>query len=647
MARARSVVSAAALVLLAGLVAWWLSRPAPSLETAGRAPGAQIAQPAHEVTELHPTADEPPASSEREVVAVAPQPAAPPPAAAEATSEPSIRGRLVVIELDGSERTDADGTLTCVPWSGELGRPHELEVVDGAWSFSGAALVGLEAVSFQSALVDGRYARVEEPVGQLQPPLPDEILVRARFAAASVLRVLDAQSGVDLDGVVLVDSESFPQEDARHPGVAYDGRVRGRELRSPIALAALGTRRNPFGPGPSRLLVGAHGRAWDLVQIDTSIGGEFVVELARGADLALDARGVDPNAGTLLRLCIEGRPAPWVEVPLRSDGPVELLGLAPGTYAARAEVGNYWDSPIVLGEVSVELRAGELTQAVLELKAAPVLELADASGVVFIHQGWNSRSPQLSLELLDVALGGKEGRRSVTAQRVASERDGYDAFRWSEAALQVGRYELELYKPPFCAVFELLSGGRSDVEVTVPGPVECLVHVVDDVTGLPEDVEQVPWHQVWPAGVSGGGLENADRTGPGEFRIRAPQTEIELMIWAWKYQPYNERVDLARGVREHTVRLQRGCGMAIKLLDGETPVAFPKDWYLKLECVSGSGRTTLQQLGDYERKLMVTEPGTYTLEVPSFSGYEPVPTQTIDIAAGHFTEHVVQLVRKH
>jgi hypothetical protein len=62
--------------------------------------------------------------------------------------------------------------------------------------------------------------------------------------------------------------------------------------------------------------------------------------------------------------------------------------------------------------------------------------------------------------------------------------------------------------------------------------------------------------------------------------------------------------------------------------------------------VSGNGHATLQQHGDYERKFMVSEPGSYTLSMPIFSGFEPVPPQTIDVAAGQFTEHVIELTRR-
>jgi hypothetical protein len=409
---------------------------------------------------------------------------------------------------------------------------------------------------------------------------------------------------------------------------------------------------HPFGQGGAQFLVGAEGYAWDLVQIDRKSGGERVIALERGADLALDVRGVDPKAGACLRLRAAGSESgesPLFEVRLRSDGPLELLGILAGKYRAVAEIGPHWRSPVVLGEVPLELRAGERTEAVLELTQAPALELASASGTVYVPEAWKATTStlQLSLELLDTPLGGKEAHRTLGCTKTNSAREGFGAYFWTDKGLQVGRYELSVFKPQFSFVFEVPSGGRTGIELTVPPPIELLVHVVDDITGQPEDAGQLNWHPTWPEGVSGGGLAAADRTGPGEFRIRAPAAEVELMLWVWKYQPYSGRVDLGSGIVEHTVRLQKGCGFELSMLDGETPIAFPGDWFPKIESVYGNGRATLSQFGNFERKTMVSEPGTYALEMPQIPGYEPIPKQTIEVAAGQFADHVVALVRKH
>ncbi len=643
MNRARTLFVLAALALVAGLAFWWIQQEAPTPRAADRAPLAREERGPAEPPAPNPAlADTSTVAPERAVIEVAP-----PAAAAVDSPTPTIRGRLIVIDRDGRELTEVDGKLGWTPWSAELGRPNMAAVEDGAWSITGPALAGIDELSFDSVFVDNRRAAIESPLGKLAPPFSDEIVVRARLAAESVLRVVDAVSGADLDRVTLVEPEPFPMEGARHPGAKYASRIFAKDLLSPIALDELVLPDHPFGQDGSQFLVGAEGYAWDLVQVDRKSGGERVLALERGADLALDVRGVEPKAGASLRLRADGGESPLLEVHLRSDGPLELLGIPAGKYRALAEIGPHWRSPVVLGEVPLELRAGERTEAVLELTQAPALELASASGMVYVPEAWKASGLQLSLELLDTPLGGREAHRTLGCSKTNSERAGFDAFGWTDKGLQVGRYELSVFKPQFSFVFDVPSGGRTGIELTVPPPTELLVHIVDDITGQPEDAGELNWHAAWPEGVSGGGLATADRIGPGEFRIRAPAAEVELMLWVWKYQPYDARVDLGSGVVEHTIRLQKGCGFELSMKDGETPIAFPDDWFPKIETIYGNGRATLSQQGGFERKFMVSEPGTYALEIPLIPGYERIPKQTIDVSAGQFTERVVELVRKH
>ena len=106
-------------------------------------------------------------------------------------------------------------------------------------------------------------------------------------------------------------------------------------------------------------------------------------------------------------------------------------------------------------------------------------------------------------------------------------------------------------------------------------------------------------------------------------------------------------LDLRGTPSEHTARLKRGCGLTLRLVDGETPVQFPKGWADEPTAVVGTGHTALMQFGDFERKYMVTEPGTYKLELPAISGFVKPPVLEVDIRPGEFIERVVALERAH
>jgi hypothetical protein len=338
---------------------------------------------------------------------------------------------------------------------------------------------------------------------------------------------------------------------------------------------------------------------------------------------------------------------PVVDEVLRRDGAISLAGLEPGHYLVRAEVGEWFHSPIVLGKAEVELRAGERTRVELALEAAPHQQSADAGGVVYLPAEWNKERVMVTLNLLDTPLAGGTRHFNVTAASAESDREGFNAFRWTQKNIQTGRYELGIFDPAFSVGIVLPPGGRNDIELVVPPPVELRVLLVDDTTGEEVVTDKLMWHPRFPDGVTGGGLENAARDAERHcYIIRAPACQIEVQLWSWGFLPYNSTIDLAAGVREHSIRLQRACGISLLMKDGDTPIAFPPDWEGAVKALSGKGRQSLRQHGAFEYKLMVTEPGTYSIAMPKVAGYLQPPAQKIEVFAGQFIEHVVELERE-
>ena len=77
----------------------------------------------------------------RELVSAAPDAlsATPPP--------PHLNGRVVLVEVDGSERSNVTGLLALTAWVNLTPRHQEVNVVNGAWSVPGELLRGATALS--------------------------------------------------------------------------------------------------------------------------------------------------------------------------------------------------------------------------------------------------------------------------------------------------------------------------------------------------------------------------------------------------------------------------------------------------------------------------------------------------------------------
>jgi hypothetical protein len=565
-------------------------------------------------------------------------PATPPP--------PDLHGSVVLVEPDGTERTMVTGSLDWTSWAYSTPRHQQVNVVNGAWTVPGELLRGANALSFRSLQLGVQGAAIDAPIGLVRKPFADEIVVRARVLSNASLRVLAADTGLELQHVTLLSTRQFGDEE-RHPGVGYEPRILAQDLRSPIVLEDPIFPRRRFGKAASaHILVGAPRYAWTNAEIGLEAGGEHVVALEPGADLAIDVIGCAPSQSSILRVRRKDEfHEPFAELALRADGRFVLNGLPAGEYriAAEVEADGPGDAPVLLGMVVVQLRAGELTEARLELGAAPALQTVGASGVVFLPKSWKASQLRLALMLLDKPREASEAELSLSASAIPSQRNGFDAFAWSQDQLQVGSYLLRSEDPVDATVIDVPAGGRAGLEWVLAPPADLLVHVVDDASGAPLDVS-VWWREPEHHGqftVAG----TPTHEGPGVYRVRAPQREIEVRARHRDYEPRAESVDLAQGTRELTLRLQRAMGFTVRLMDGAFPVDCEASTPGFAEAEGGSGKVLGATLSKTEWRFSVSEPGRYRLRMSVISGYKPVPDQLIDVFAGSFTEHVIALER--
>lgn len=643
MRRGRFLLALAALVLLAIVSQWLLSQDTPAVVTAelvgryatdeisggaGSGLAAPAAGPARSASD---PARELVARDESEI-------------AARHSTPPDLRGRLVLIELDGTELTDAYGSLTWTRWVSLAPEHHQVPVVNGEWVVAGESLLGVRAVSFKGVHLGVQRASIEAPLGLHKPPFADEFVVRARLLASASLRVVDAGSGLDLDGVALVTTSSSPGG-RRHPGVDFESSILASGLRSPIFLEEPLFPRRRFGSsGSNEILVGAPGFAWTRVDIDLGEDGEQVAALDRGADLALNVRGCSPSSRARVRLRRGGEEPgeEYAVADLRGDGYVRFSGLPSGPLHAIAEVGSDASS-IELGTLDLELRAGELTEGTLVLSAAPPLVLADANGIVLVPTAWEASRPRLELRLLDPPLGGFPATRSVQTKQVSSTWDGFDAFAWSEIDLQVGTYVLSVAEPRHATKLAVPPGGLAAFEVFVPAPVELLVHLIDEATALPVGALSLHWMLKTETGEVFA-VESKMSDAAGLVRVQAPACELQLIVRSDEYRRHAKPVDLRAGPREVTLRLQKACGFTLQLTYGGVAIELPGNLRKHFRG-TGPWESITTTPGERKCRIGLRDPGTFSFSLPELPGYEVIPQQTVVVLPGQFTEHVIELKR--
>lgn len=568
-----------------------------------------------------------------------------------------LHGTLALTGVDGSVSTTPNAELSLSLAYDSTGAEGPLEFLDGRreeraltvtagrWETTFDASSVPSHVSVSRVSSDGADALVSVPHDVIAMPKDGFVEVRARFRRPTTLRVLAAESRTDLSAIVLVASP--PSHDREeHPGAAFESLVRARDLTSPIDLTSLLTRPRPSGK--QRWFVGVDGRAWGSIDIDFDLGGEFLIELAHGGDLEIAVTHQDPASFAVLRLRRPGRPVPSLTTSMKKDAVIRLSGLAPGPLEIRAEIGDWFDDPIVLASAQVEIVAGSRAFASLELARAPAVEIADIAGTLLVPAEWDDERPSAMLAFIGTPLGGIDGQRWIAPSATESPRAGVRAFRWHVERVQVGRHEFSVTNPPFTTAIEVPAGGRADYVIEIPPPCELRVRLVEAGSGKDVEVSALHWNPKRPEGVDGGSLESGRLdASTGCYLLRAPCAPIDLQIFDLRYLPVNSSADPTSVVGELRIELAPACGAIFTLRDGDVTVSWPDDWYGQPSAAEGTtGRTTLSTRDGTTHRFQFSAPGTYVLRPPKIAGYREPPPQPVVARDHEFVEHVIQLERE-
>lgn len=561
-----------------------------------------------------------------------------------------LRGTIVLDDPDHLVPLPLFGTLELALLDGPIDRDAktllhlELTVTAGAWQLELPAAALATHLAFSRPHFGDVTAAIDDEFFGMPIPAEGVVELRAHVPRRSRLRVVDANSGADLSHVVVVEPQRRWREEMRHPGLDFEAGVLARELVSPIELDALLP--NEKRRYAAMLLIGAPGYAWANATISFAAGGERVLPLSRGGGLSVHVAGA-LGSDDRLRVRSDGDRSPWIDEHLARGAQPRFAGLPPGKFRVSVEVGDWWSTPLVLAGADVEILAGVSAEVALALER-PVRDLGvDIRGIVLVPREWGPKEPEVRLAYVGTDPSELDHRRSVRATALAGDRAGAQAFSWSMTHVQVGRHELSLVDPPYAIELDVPPGGRSDCELKLPPPCEIVVRVIDEVTREDVEVHELRWQSARDFRPGAGILAEAERDARNRrYAIRAPCGPIDLQLFDDVFQLPPTRIDLSTGVRETTLSLTRACGFVLRVRDGDVVVPLPMEWHAWPQLATGEKTRVFISIDDDERRFQLTEPGTYTLELPKLVGYVQPPKLTIVVPPHEFVEHVVQLERE-
>lgn len=554
---------------------------------------------------------------------------------------PSLRGTVAVLDERGLEVPEPSGVFTLSLQSqGQYGST-EIAFERGAWTtrFNRA---GTDSVAVLDANVGTRFARVDSPAKGIPLPESMELDVRLTLPPRARLHVFDAETTVELTGITLVKTLEYPRDVLEHPGQDFAERIVARGLASPIELDAYQDDLAVWDD--VRTLVGVDGYAWALATVDLMVGGEHQVLLRRGGALDLEVRGARVAAPeTRLRFRSPTEPLHLLEIPLGSQTRFLVNGLRPGPLRIGAEFPPLLSLPRSFGETTVEIVAGEVAHAVLELTPPQELAVADMVCIVHVDKAWQCDRLVYRLSSIDASTSGQASFVEGKVPHYMATQLGFHAFRLRIYDLAVGSYLLELENPSASWVLELTPEGLFVDDLVIGAPVELRLRVLDADTSAELRTAHVGWHARPPVPRPTGLEQEAQFDANVErYVVRSAAVSIELWVTEDGYLPSFSELDLSTGITEHTVRLERACAIVLRLKAGDVALTIPSGWSASPTSASTGGETRMVEFGTSEVRFVVSAPGTYELAPPKLPGYKQPPLQRIEVFAGKDTVHVVE-----
>jgi hypothetical protein len=281
----------------------------------------------------------------------------------------TFSGRLIVTDANGVEDREADGVLELVGWTPRRSERLRAPVKDGAWTaefFNGEELVDFSVGAVE---LGERAVSIDAPEGRFFANAEREIAVRVRAWPRTTLRVLDDETGLDLDNLLLLRSRSVRSLGIAEPSWNDPARRVAGGLSSPIDLGALRARIEELGGGS--FMICAPGFMWSTTTIDFERPSVRTLRLAPGGDLAIRVLGLSSVATAEV---VVRRNGEYVSSYRISSGePLEVLGLAPHTYDLAVVEGvgavGALAAPSDAARATVEVLRGERVAAELTVGA--------------------------------------------------------------------------------------------------------------------------------------------------------------------------------------------------------------------------------------------------------------------------------------
>ncbi len=557
------------------------------------------------------------------------------------------RGTIVVLDTNGGEHASESGVVTLrVPGTpGKSVQEFDLSVANGGWDT--AATPDLDCFVVRIVL-GGREARLEGDRAT-KVKAHEAMALRARWVASTMLHVVDANTGAELDGVRLVRMDEMWSEQIEIPMESYEAKDFAANLQSPIPIDP----KFEVGSGKFTIFAHRHDYGWGSLSIDPTGGGDQYIKLEPGADLSVKLTGGVPAAGVIVRIWRRnaGGLERYYDLSPKGGGLTSTGGVVPGIrageYEVRLEHGEP-ESAKILARATVTIVGGQNASVELAVPLAPADKFVSVVVVVKLDSTWNLE--QFIVRVADLDLQTTAPGRSTSLKKRSMQEREPGVFASKPMKLRVGKHQLFLVEACFGVECEVTEDEPQEVTMVVPPCGLVLVTVIDARTG---ELIEKPYVDFTYAGNSTSGGQGSSikaPEGPGPVELRAPIGKIRLSVNGDSRSDYLAEyptVEVAPGIQEIIVELKHARTINIVLREGERPVD-GSTGMMGLKVSDARGPVSPPRVSlDSNGKLSVSlhDAGRYVLALPKLPGFMPIPDVDVDLTTQESADVVIQLVR--
>lgn len=551
-------------------------------------------------------------------------------------SEERVRvGGMIWEESENSALTEVNGQL-------EIGidsRTRTVSVTNGAFSFEAPAK---SMIRFFSTVLGDRSARVIAPSTPVLAQSSGAVRVYVRYDALATLKVLSAETGELLNGIEVIRLQDFHRSTLEHPGWPLASDYSLQESESPVSLDG---RLGMIGSAVV-LHVRAEGYEWKRITVDLVNGGEREVLLFPAADLNLILDGETERADMRLRLRPpEGMGMPYMEMPTLGVTSNLIRGLPSGTWKASLESGHWNLNPTVYAETIIEVQLNEENILTMTVPTDDE-ERSDLAGTVYVPDGWYLDN--FSIRIRPTGAGSDPVNDTVnlpSTEMAMEEVGGGVLYSWGPVSVKFGSYGILILPVGYGDLFEVGEEGFLDANLELPDPVDIQVTtLIQGGGGELATPGLIRWAPVRPQGVPGAGAVPIPAVEDGIFEFQVPVGDVIVSVSDQAYVPKHMQVSVNfDGGNQFEMELEPAMGLFLLLDDDGTSIPWDITWNPIVEAVGHSGRILTRGRYGSGYRILVGEPGLYSLELPYMDGFLPVDPFEVMSAPGEIVEVLIPL----